>query len=80
MHTIQFKSKRILICGLISSDILVCYVPATGDAAPALAWNRVGPLLAHSPRVGGRVRARSDQLQRRGASCPCSTPAIRAGV
>ena len=59
--------------------IFVC-VPVAGYVAPVIARNRVGPLPAHSPRAGGPVRARSAQLQRRGASCPCSTPAIQAGV
>ena len=55
--------------------IFMC-VPATGYTAPAIAQNRVGPLPAHSPSAGGRSRARSGHLQRRGASCPCSSPPI----
>ncbi len=54
--------------------IFMC-VPATGYTAPGIAQNRVGPLPAHSPSAGGRRRARGGHLQRRGASCPCSSPA-----
>ena len=56
------------------------YVPTTGRTASATARNRVGPLPAHSPIVGGGVRARAGPLQRRGASSSCSTPAGRAGT
>ena len=47
---------------------------------PATARNRVGPLPADSPIVGGGVRAHGGPLQRRGASCSCRTPAGRAGT
>ena len=55
--------------------IFMC-VPATGDTAPAIAQNRVGPLPTHSPSAGGRRRARGGHLQGHGASCPCSSPPI----
>ena len=56
------------------------YVPTTGRTAFATARNRVGPRPTHSPIVGGGVGARGGPLQRRGASCSCSTPAGRAGT
>ena len=55
--------------------IFVC-VPAIGYTAPGIAQNRVGPLSVHSPSAGGRRTARGGHLQRRGASCLCSTSAI----
>ena len=56
------------------------YVPTTGRTASATARNRVGPLPAHSPIVGGGIRARAGPLQRLGASSSCSTPEGRAGA
>ena len=56
------------------------YVPTTGRTASAAAWNRVGPLPAHSPIVGGGVRAHGGPLQRRGSSSAYRTPAGRAGA
>ena len=50
------------------------YVPVAGRIAPATARNRVGPLPARFPIVGGPVRARAGGLQRRGASCSCHVP------
>jgi hypothetical protein len=54
------------------------YVPFAGRIAPATALNRVGPLPARFPTAGGPVRARAGCLQRRGASCPSGTSAVRA--
>ena len=51
------------------------YVTVAGRIAPATARNRVGPLPARFPIVGGPVRARAGRLQRRGASCPSHVPA-----
>ena len=56
------------------------YVSAAGCIAPLITRNRVGPLPALSPRVGGRIRPRGFHLQRRGASDPCIICAIQSGA
>ena len=44
------------------------YVPAAGRIASATAQNRSGPLPMQAPSGGGRARACSGRLQRRGTS------------
>jgi len=56
------------------------YVSVTGYTAPAIAQNRVGPLLAQPASGGCPVRARGGRLRRRGFSCPCYTFATWASV